>query len=148
MFKIDAEMIHEARREFVRTEQESRPLHKLDGTSLAAGFNGGVVWRDANPPPLPADVAKLRDDLASAYEFVTGPVGFRNGFDAALAFRDDRVRKLVEAMEYAHEALLNALNDTQRFQENRCIPTQDEVNQLGDAELSVRKALREFRVER
>ncbi len=44
-----------------------------------------------------------RDDLASAYAFAIGPVGFINGFNEALTLRDEmwasKVGKLIEAMK-------------------------------------------------
>lgn len=73
-------------------------------------FKAGVHWRDANPPPLPADLARVwdmwDDFVSNGMDWNRSRVSlFQHEFgkllDARSAFEDARVRKLVEALEEA-----------------------------------------------
>lgn len=49
---------------------------------------------------LPDKLAARRDGEATAYELATGPVGYRNGFNAGAAEVLAMAEKLVEALSY------------------------------------------------
>ncbi|MBX3017968.1 MAG: HNH endonuclease [Bdellovibrionaceae bacterium] len=57
---------------------------------------------------------------------------------------DPRVTELVEALQDAQESLAGALEDMQHYRDQRCLPTEDEIEKVGTAELQARKTLRKF----
>jgi len=59
------------------------------------------------------DMKAIRDDLATAYELCSGPVGFKNGFDSASAIYEERekvLRDVIEKMKIGLEFYSNRNN--------------------------------------
>ncbi len=81
---------------------------------------------------LPETLAKLLDN--AAYDYMKrGHAGAVNAADVFGDGADWMAEQLLPAIESAREALRSTLDDMNHYYENKCCPSQEEVDQLKQA---------------
>ncbi len=76
--------------------------------------------------------------------------GFLKGFDAAWSLAEQTMvsKEIVEKLEYGLADLViqtgSTIEDMQHCHENKCVPTEDEVNQIAIAYTLAKKALADY----
>lgn len=148
-FKAQLEELERLNKE--RTQGEWQRQGRVVGQYgvVITGERGPRAWK---PGRLICSSRAVKNGLEAAnfknnFEFIAASANITTPMIEHIRALEGENARLREALEDAHEALTNALDDARHLQENRCIPTQEEVNRLGDAELSARRALRELRGE-